>query len=158
MSRLGTVVLHGFPPFAYFVICFAIGCFADAVVFGAPHLPMPETPLFWLGFALLFPALYFGLCAVGQFLARRLDFMPGRPIAGLVKNGPYAFSRNPMYLGLALLHAGLCLVFGLPVTLAMLVVPLLVMQFAIVPHEEEILTQAFGEEFAQYCRKVRRWL
>jgi protein-S-isoprenylcysteine O-methyltransferase Ste14 len=158
MSGTRLSMLLRVPPIAYFAIVFAAGFVLEALAFGAPHPPMPDSLPFWIGLALLLPAGYFGFGAWRMFRIRRLELMPGEPVATMVTDGPFAFSRNPMYLGLALLHAGLCLILGLPVTLVLLAVPLLVMQFVVIPCEEKRMTETFGEAFAHYRRRVRRWL
>ena len=74
----------------------------------------------------------------------------------IVTRGIYRFSRNPMYLGFALLLAALAL--SHPVALATLPCFIAYLnQFQIKP-EERALLQKFGSEFADYMLKVRRWL
>ncbi|MBX4215525.1 isoprenylcysteine carboxylmethyltransferase family protein [Candidatus Parcubacteria bacterium] len=72
--------------------------------------------------------------------------------------GPYRFSRNPTYLGLALLTFGFsCVVNSLPLLLGSLVAFIAVNLF-IVPKEEELMHKKYGDHYAQYRSKVRRWL
>ena len=75
----------------------------------------------------------------------------------LVTGGVYRFSRNPMYLALALFLLAWALWLG---NGAALVWPALfaayLTRFQIVP-EERALAAKFGQEYAQYCRRVRRW-
>jgi protein-S-isoprenylcysteine O-methyltransferase Ste14 len=151
-------ILLRIPPGIYFVVAFVIGFVVDAFYIRSPHIPMPDDPLFWIGLGLVLPAGYFGMGGLCLFLIRRMPLMPGDPTTRLATNGPFAFSRNPMYLGLALLYAGLSLSLGLPVTTVLLLVPVLVMQLVIIPYEEHCMAETFGEAFAAYCRKVRRWI
>ena len=158
MSRASSPVLLRVPPIAYFVVAFAVGFAVDALAFGLPHVASLQSPVFWIGLALLPPAGYFGLGAFALFVRRRMDLMPGHAVSHLVTDGPFAFSRNPMYFGLALLHACLCLIFGLPLTFVLLLAPLLLMQLVVIPAEEEAMAGAFGETYAAYCQRVRRWI
>ena len=76
----------------------------------------------------------------------------------IVRSGPYRFTRNPMYLGIALLLSAFCLYLANPVSLAAVVVFVAyITRFQILP-EERLLLAKFGEAYAQYARSVRRWL
>lgn len=84
--------------------------------------------------------------------------MPHRPSHHLVTGGPYAFSRNPIYLGNALLLAGIGIAAASPwFLLAALFAALLTQRLAIEREERHLLAR-FGAEFEVYCRKTRRWL
>jgi protein-S-isoprenylcysteine O-methyltransferase Ste14 len=76
----------------------------------------------------------------------------------LVTGGIYRLSRNPMYLGMALLLAALAL--ARADAAGLLAVPLFVAyigRYQIAP-EERALAQRFGDEFSGWCRRTRRWL
>ena len=76
----------------------------------------------------------------------------------IVRSGPYRFTRNPMYLGLALMLLGLCAYLANPATVvAVAVFIAYITRFQIIP-EERLLHAKFGESYAQYKRSVRRWL
>lgn len=76
----------------------------------------------------------------------------------LVEDGPYRFSRNPMYLGFVLILVGGAL--GLAHPLPWLVVPFFValIQTQFIRHEETQLQRQFGNVYARYCARVRPWL
>jgi protein-S-isoprenylcysteine O-methyltransferase Ste14 len=76
----------------------------------------------------------------------------------LVTDGPFRYTRNPMYLAIVLFHAGLaCLVNALGFALV-LPVHILVMQYGVIKHEERHLERVFGEEYRAYKGRVRRWI
>lgn len=78
--------------------------------------------------------------------------------AVVVDTGIYAVSRNPMYVGFALVLAGWAV--HLANLLALALLPAFVLylnRFQIVP-EERALTARFGERYVDYTRRVRRWL
>ncbi len=78
--------------------------------------------------------------------------------ARLVTGGPNRFSRNPMYLSLALLLLAWAVWLGHVAALALWpLFPLFITRFQILP-EERALAARFGAEYAAYCAKVRRWL
>ena len=76
----------------------------------------------------------------------------------LVVNGVFRLSRNPMYLGILVVLIGWAIWIGSFYNLALLVLFVYYMtQFQIRP-EEEALKPLFGETYANYCSKVKRWI
>ena len=77
----------------------------------------------------------------------------------LVTSGVFGYSRNPMYLAMALALLGIGFIVG-KVILAVLVAIGFVSyltKFQILP-EERLLADLFGAEYRQYCQQVRRWV
>jgi protein-S-isoprenylcysteine O-methyltransferase Ste14 len=83
---------------------------------------------------------------------------PDTAVAKLVTDGPFRFSRNPLYVALTLMAAGIAIIANSPWGLLSVVPALLVMRFFVIPREESYLARAFGDEYAQYKARVRRWL
>jgi protein-S-isoprenylcysteine O-methyltransferase Ste14 len=81
----------------------------------------------------------------------------GRP-ATLVTEAPYTFTRNPMYLGLAVVLLGFAIFFGSPVMLLAPIAFYLIIDRMLIPEEEATLEGVFGEEYLDFKRRVRRWL
>ena len=75
----------------------------------------------------------------------------------LVRRGVFGLSRNPIFLGMMLTLLGLVLVIPNAVTLLVLVLGVVLIQIQ-VRLEEEFLSGAHGEAYAEYRRDVRRWL
>ncbi|HEX4956148.1 MAG TPA: isoprenylcysteine carboxylmethyltransferase family protein [Thermoanaerobaculia bacterium] len=82
---------------------------------------------------------------------------PFDPPRRLVVRGPYRYLRNPMYLGAALALAGAALVYRSGALLAYAGGFLLLMHLFVLAYEEPTLRRTFGEDYEQYCRRVRRW-
>jgi protein-S-isoprenylcysteine O-methyltransferase Ste14 len=80
------------------------------------------------------------------------------PSAALVMSGPYRFSRNPMYLGLALLFTGVAIVFAVVWALLFVIPLILYTQVRVIVPEERYLQRAFGDSYRAYSSHVRRWL
>ena len=76
----------------------------------------------------------------------------------LAVGGPYRFTRNPMYLGLVFITAGLALLANALWPLILLPVVIVILRRAVIDREERYLTAKFGEEYLQYKARVRRWL
>ena len=146
------------PPIVLFFAVFLVGLGIEALALGGPNPASASNPLFWVGIMLLFPAAYFGAGGWLLFLRRHLGLMPGHAITALVTDGPFRFSRNPMYFGLALLYLAACLLLGLPLTAILLLLPLAIMEFVVIPFEEDGMAEAFGATYADYCQRVRRWI
>lgn len=115
-------------------------------------------PWRWLGLAPLVGGLLLATVAARRFLATDTPIRPFQQARRLVTEGPYRYSRNPMYLGLVLMLSGLALLLGTVTPL--LVVPLfaLVLDRTVIVPEEAILRATFGTAFDAYRRRVRRWL
>ncbi len=82
---------------------------------------------------------------------------PFDPPRRLVVRGPYRFVRNPMYLGAALALLGAALVYESGALLAYAAAFFVVTHIFVMVYEEPTLRARFGEEYAAYCRRVRRW-
>jgi protein-S-isoprenylcysteine O-methyltransferase Ste14 len=82
---------------------------------------------------------------------------PFDPPRRLVIQGPYRFVRNPMYLGAGLALAGAALFYGSLLLLGYTGLFFLATQLFVVWYEEPALRRTFGQEYAAYCGRVRRW-
>lgn len=96
--------------------------------------------------------------ALGLFRKAGTRPEPWRPATALVTGGLYRFTRNPMYLGMALLHAGLALAFDSPVALLLLAPGIAVIHYGVIAREERYLAQRFGDAYRRYKAEVRPWL
>ena len=76
----------------------------------------------------------------------------------LVISGPYAMSRNPMYVGDAIILAGIAVWIGSVLNLFVLAAFVWIIDRFQIATEEKVLSGIFGDEYAAYRRRVRRWL
>jgi protein-S-isoprenylcysteine O-methyltransferase Ste14 len=83
---------------------------------------------------------------------------PSHPVVSLVVDGPFRFSRNPIYLALTVSYLGIGLLIGTLWHVILLPVLLTVMRRGVVEREEAYLTRRFGGEYHTYVTRVRRWL
>lgn len=95
---------------------------------------------------------------VRQFRRAGTPVSPRRASRQLVVSGPYRFSRNPDYLGQALVVAGLALLLNAVWVFLALLPALLLVRYGVIAREEHYLDRRFGEEYDRYRRRVRRWL
>lgn len=98
------------------------------------------------------------VAAALEFLRHRTTIIPHQVPAQIIQRGVFALSRNPIYLGDALILTGLILRWGAWPSLGL--VPLFVwwIQVHFIAAEEDRMRTAFGGAFVQYERKVRRWI
>lgn len=114
-----------------------------------------RPPLGWL---LLLAGLTLMLSGLTTFLRAGTAVIPHHPASRLVTTGPYRFTRNPMYLGLTLAYLGGVVLIDSVWPLLLLPFVLLALSVAVIRREERYLAAAFGDAYAAYCRRVRRWL
>ncbi|WP_313603799.1 methyltransferase family protein [Comamonas jiangduensis] len=119
------------------------------------------APLRW-GVALLVLLTGAAFCVAGvwSFRQAHTTVNPLKPDAAssLVRTGVYRYSRNPMYVGFALLLLAWACYLAAPwALLGVLAFVLYIQHFQIAP-EERALAQIFGDEFQRYRAQVRRWL
>jgi protein-S-isoprenylcysteine O-methyltransferase Ste14 len=84
--------------------------------------------------------------------------VPWRETRRLVVSGPYRFSRNPDYVGQALLVGGVGLLLGVAWVLLTLLPALLLVRYGVIAREEWYLERRLGEEYRRFWGRVRRWL
>lgn len=83
---------------------------------------------------------------------------PWQASTALVTTGAYRFSRNPGYLGMALLYAGVALLAGTLWPFVTLIPVLAVIHYGVILREERYLARIFGDDYAAYRKDVRRWV
>jgi protein-S-isoprenylcysteine O-methyltransferase Ste14 len=76
----------------------------------------------------------------------------------LVTEGPFRFTRNPMYLGLLFICAGITLIVGTLTMPAAPVVFFLFVNFISIPFEEAKMERQFGDAYRDYKKRARRWI
>jgi len=143
------------PPPVYFLVAFVIGALID-YRWDSPMGGRAVT--LTLGSLLLAAAAGLVGAAIGQFARAKTTVIPHHRVSALVARGPYRVSRNPMYTAFALGYAGLALVLDMWWALVLLGLPLLVVRYLVIAREEAYLAERFGNDYAAYCKQVRRWL
>jgi len=123
-----------------------------------PLPAFPPLPARIVGVVLIVASA--ALARWGERTMRRAgtNVRPDRPTLAIVTDGPFRFSRNPLYVSLTGLYLGIALIID-DVWPLVLVVPLLiVMRWGVVAREERYLDAKFGEPYRAYRARVRRWL
>jgi protein-S-isoprenylcysteine O-methyltransferase Ste14 len=101
-----------------------------------------------------------GLAHSGEKVMHRAgtNVRPDRPTTALVTEGPFRYSRNPLYVGVTLMYTGLALLIPALWPLLLLVPVLVVMRWGVIAREERYLERKFGEPYRAYLARVRRWI
>lgn len=97
--------------------------------------------------------------SIAIFRRRGTEIEPAsRKNTVLITDGPFSFSRNPIYLGMTLVLFGVAFFVG---TLPMFLAPIIffcIINFVFIPYEEQKMERQFGESFVEYKHRVRRWI
>lgn len=141
------------------VAAVTIGWFLNRILpLGPCNAWLGNVAALWLGVALVVAALALDVSAMTTMHKARTNILPHRPASKLVQSGPFAISRNPIYVGNALLLAGLGLIFANTWLLLMMLAAAIAMHHLAIRREERHLAARFGSEFAAYKDRVPRWL
>lgn len=154
MPREEKIVRHLKPPVVGF------GLVAIAALLHLALKPASPGPLHCVpcGTALGSAGALILIWSLAAFVRRRTSPVPGSRPNALVVDGPYRFSRNPMYVAAAMLLSSVTCFMG---SLPFLIPPIgfiLVMNFLYIPHEERRMAESFGDSYDAYRARVRRWI
>ena len=118
-----------------------------------------QSPIFLgLELSLIVGSAVVSLWALRVLSALNTSADPGQPTSALAESGPFAFSRNPLYLSLTWLQLGLGLVLEWPWLWITLIVVMGLMTHGVVDREEQYLEAKFGVQYLNYRARVRRWI
>jgi len=91
-------------------------------------------------------------------MRRGTAILPFKPASNLVTSGILGWTRNPMYVGMAVFYVGLAIALNSVASLVLLPVVLAIVQTQVIAREEAYLERAFGEDYVAYKKRVRRWI
>ena len=139
------------------LLCIMVGAMVAADYF-LPLVRLDHPGVTWGGAALI----VLGACIAGPAMLRfrraRTNFHTFKEPGVLVTDGPYAFSRNPMYAGMVLAGLGAALFTATLAGLVLAAAYALVVRYRYIAFEEQALRRKFGEDYEAYRRRVGRWL
>ena len=145
-----------FPPLVYFgalIVGYVIWWF-----WPLPILPEPWT---WLarivGIVMFAVGVWLISAAASRFRKIDNDPNPMTPTVALTFEGPYRFTRNPMYLGMTLILVGLAFVGNALWPLLAAIPVVAIIQSQVILKEERYLEAKFGAEYRAFRTRVRRW-
>ncbi len=142
------------PPLIY-LAALLLGVALDAV-WPAPLLA--GAAQYWIGGAVIVLSFALVIPCFAQFRRAGTSVPTETPTTALVNRGPYRVSRNPIYVALSLLYAGIAITADNVWMLGLLAPVLAIMTNGVIEREEAYLERKFGEEYRSYKGSVRRWL
>ena len=121
-------------------------------------LPVASVAVRAAGIFLFLLGLLLGVWGGRTMTRAGTNIHPREPSTALVVTGPFRYSRNPLYVALILMYAGLALAFNTlwPILLLAVLFPLV--HWGIVRREERYLERKFGEAYSRYSAVTRRWI
>jgi len=147
------VVIH--PPIALaiaLIVAFALNWFLPL-----PFVP-PAIPHIQAGVLLVIGALLIVRWAAVTFRKARTNILTSQAATTIVSTGPFAYSRNPIYVAAIIGMVGAAVAFDSLWFLVALVAIWFVLRYGVIAREETYLERKFGAPYLDYKRKVRRWL
>lgn len=124
--------------------------------------PLRFFPEWWIGPTVGLPLVVAGILLLSW--AIRTMFRAGedpdayKPTTAIVANGPYAFSRNPIYVSFNAVYVGIALVVNTLWPIMFLPVGIALLHYRVIAREESYLERVIGDEYRQYKARVRRWV
>ena len=124
--------------------------------------PLRFFPEWWIGHAVGWPMVVASVLIVAWSV--RTMYRAGedpnayKPTGAIVATGPYALSRNPIYVSFNLFYIGIALIVNTVWPAVFLPVAITFMHYGIIVREEGYLERLFGNEYRQYRARVRRWV
>jgi protein-S-isoprenylcysteine O-methyltransferase Ste14 len=158
---------HGTPSQSSGVRIFPPGVYLGGLIVGYAVewlWPLPIAPgrlavaVRTVGLVVLIVGLVLVAAAAMRFRRAGTPLNPTEPTVALVLDGPYQFTRNPIYLGFALVLGGLALLGNALWPLIAIVPVTWVIQTQVIAREEAYLATKFGNDYRAFRSRVRRWL
>jgi protein-S-isoprenylcysteine O-methyltransferase Ste14 len=143
------------PPPLIYVVPLLLGLLLDK----RRHLPfLPRGVARGLGFLLLGAGAALNAWFLLTIRKTDVPIRTDKPVPRLTTGGPFRYSRNPSYLALAMIYAGVASLRDSLWAMLLLAPVLRVMRREVIGREERYLERAFGEEYLAYKGRVRRWI
>lgn len=145
------------PPVLY-LTCLLLGLSLDRLL--PLPLILPEIALIrWaVGGGLILIGVAIVAAGVRNFSRAATPVPSNQPVRALVTTGIHARSRNPIYVGMFLLYAGIGIGARSPWVLILALPLVIILRYRVVAREETYLERRFGDAYRDYKARVRRWL
>lgn len=120
--------------------------------------PLPAPLDYWIGIPVMLAGLGLSFAGSRRFRRAGTNIHTFRRPDVLVVDGPFSFSRNPMYLGFAVALAGFAVKLNAPLGLIVVAVFVAMTDLWYIRFEERMAAAAFGDAYEAYRRRTRRWI
>ncbi len=143
------------PPPAIYAVPLTTGILLQTLF---PMNLLPPVGVYVLGGLLFILAGILAVSAIRMMRQSGTSVAPNQPTIAIVTDGPYRFSRNPIYISLTLVYCSISLVANALWPIILLPIVLILIDRGVIAREERYLEDKFGEEYIQYKTCVRRWI
>lgn len=143
------------PPPLIYAGTLAIGLLLSRA-FPVKFLPRPIALI--LGIPCIVLASVLTRSAFQEMRRANTNIDPRQPVTTLVTEGPFRYTRNPLYSSLTLMYTGIALIANALWAMLLLPVTLLIINRGVIEREEHYLERKFGEQYLNYKASVRRWI
>ena len=123
-----------------------------------PQSVLPRGVARVVGGTLFGLSFLFGPPAFLAMQRARTALSPDEPTTAIVDQGPFRYSRNPIYVSFTLIYAGISTFANALWALLLLPGVLVLIRRQVVDREEPYLERVFGAEYLRYKQRVRRWI
>ena len=154
-TNIPNVVAH--PPVLY-AAGLAVGGILEWLAPSAALIAGLGLPHRMIGLVAIGLGLTLAIWCFRHFMKVGTNIPTNRPVQALVTDGPYRLSRNPIYVALTVVSAGIALVVPRLWMLVAIVPVLAVMNEGVIKREEALLARMFGADYDAYRARVRRWI
>ncbi len=155
MAKPGQPPKHPVLPPFYFLGAIALMVALDRFV---PVVTLIEPPITYLGWIPFGLALAMAFSVNWRFKRAGTTIKPFADSSALVTDGPFAFSRNPIYLSAVVGLLGIFVVLGSLSPLVVIPPFIAIIRTRFIAVEERMLEEAFGDAYRDYMKRVRRWI
>jgi protein-S-isoprenylcysteine O-methyltransferase Ste14 len=145
------------PPPLLYGAALAAGLALDFLVLRVPT-GLPAALRFGLATICVLAAIVLVGGALTGFRRAGTPAEPWRSSTAIVTDGVYGYTRNPMYVAMALFYGAIAVAAESLITLLVLIPLLIVVHYGVVLREERYLERKFGDEYRRYKLAVRRWI
>jgi len=122
-------------------------------------LTIPGRPaITWVGWVLALAGVGISGWGVLTFRHHHTTVIPHHAVSTVVTTGPYRFSRNPMYAGMAVVYVAASLLVASWWPLFALPLVVVAVEHLVIAREETYLRRRFGAAYEGFCERVRPWL
>jgi protein-S-isoprenylcysteine O-methyltransferase Ste14 len=151
----GTAGVIARPPLI-FLTALLLGLLLDRLLPFA--FPDPGRAHWIVGSSAIAVGLGLAAAGIGNFSRAATPVPSNQPVRSLVATGIHGRTRNPIYLGMFLIYAGIGLAARSPGTYIFLLPLAFTIRYGVVAREEAYLERRFGDAYREYKARVRRWL
>ncbi len=118
---------------------------------------LAETSSMTIGLAVFLAGCLISGFSVPRHKKEGSNIEPWKPTTKIMADGLYGRSRNPIYVAMAMLYAGIAIGADSGMAMLLLLPCLIIIRYYVIAREERYLGQKFGAEYEEYMRTVRRW-